>query len=147
MADTEAFDRLPRTDADPRVAAEVLRERGARATAARVELAEVIGEAATEDGLLRVSVGVAGLRELVIAPRAMRMPSVDLAAAIVDLSRQAREDLDRRRRERAAELGIAPGGVDLDESQARLEQLRSAVADSHGDLRRAYERFRAQTGA
>jgi hypothetical protein len=77
----------------------------------------------------------------------MRMASVDLAAAIVDLSRQAREDLDRRRRERAAELGIAPGGVDLDESLARLEQLRSAVADSHGDLRRAYERFRAQTGA
>jgi hypothetical protein len=142
-----AFDQAPGGDADPRVVAEVLRERGAQAAAARRQLAEVVGAAETEDGLLRVTVGAAGLRELVIAPRAMRMASVDLAAAIVDLAGRAREDLERRRRELAAEFGVAPARVDLADSQARLEQLRSAVADSHGDMRRAYERFREQTGS
>jgi hypothetical protein len=145
VADMREFDRVPRgADADPRAAADVLRNRAAQAAAARWQLAEVVGEAATEDGLLQAKVGAAGLRDLVIAPRAMRMPSTDLAAAIVELARQAREDLDQRRQELAAELGVARGGVDLDESLARLEQLRALVADSHGDMRRVYERFREQ---
>src|SRR5215475_6595676 len=147
VADMREFDRVPPgADANPRAAADVLRDRAAQAAAVRRQLADVIGEAATDDGLLQAKVGAGGLQELYIAPRAMRMPSTDLAVAIVELARQAREDLDRRRHELAGEHGVARGGVDLDESLARLEQLRGLVADSYGDMRRAYERFREQAG-
>jgi hypothetical protein len=147
VADMREFDRVPRgADADPRGPADVLRERAAQAAAVRRQIGDLTGAAATEDGLLRLAVDAGGLRELDIAPRAMRMPSVDLAAAIVALSRQAREDLDRRRRELADEHGITPAGVDLDESLARLERLRGLVAEGHGDARRLYERFRDGAG-
>jgi hypothetical protein len=132
--------------ADPRAAAGVLRDQAAQAAAARRELAGILGEAASDDGLLAAKVGPGGLAELRIEPRAMRMPSMDLAAAIVELTRRAREDLDRRRQERAGELGIGRGGVDLDESLARLDRLRGLVAESRGDMRQVYERFRAETG-
>jgi len=147
MADMREFDRMPRpADGDPWAAAEVLRDRAAHAAEARRRLAEVVGEAATDNGQVRVRVGAEGLQELVIEPRAMRMASTDLAATIVELTRQGREDLVRRRDELAAELGVQRGGVDLDESLARLEQLRDLVAGGHGDLRAAFERFRQQAG-
>jgi hypothetical protein len=131
---------------DPGASAGALREHATRAAAVRGELAGILGEASSDDGLLVAKVGAGGLAELTIEPRAMRMPSVDLAAAIVELTRRAREDLDRRRQERAAELGVGQVGVDLDESMARLDRLRGLVAESQGDVRRVYERFRAETG-
>jgi hypothetical protein len=147
MADMREFDRVPRpADGDPWAAAEVLRDRATKAAEARRRLAEVVGTAATDNSQVRVTVGAEGLQELVIEPRAMRMASTDLAATIVELTRQAREDLGRRRDELAAELGVPRGGVDLDESLARLEQLRELVAGGHGDLRAAFERFREQAG-
>jgi hypothetical protein len=147
MADMREFDRVPQAaGADPWAAADVLRDRAARAAAVRRQLSEAVGEAATDNGQLRAKVGAAGLQELVIDPRAMRMPSSDLAAAIVEITRRARDDLDRRREQLAAELGVARDGVDLDESLARLEQLRAMVAGGHGDMRRVFERFRERSG-
>lgn len=147
MADMREFDRMPQpVDGDPWAAAEVLRDRAAQAAEARRRLAEVVGAAATDNGQVRVTVGGEGLQELVIEPRAMRMASSDLAATIVELTRQAREDLGRQRDELAAELGVQGGGVDLDESLARLQQLRELVAGGHGDLRAVFERFRQQAG-
>jgi hypothetical protein len=132
---------------DPGAAAGALREQATQAAAVRRELAGILGTATSDDGLLIAKVGAGGLEELTIEPRAMRMPSVDLAAAIVELARRAREDLDRRRQERADELGVGRVGVDLDESLARLDRLRGLVAESQGDVRRVYERFRGETGA
>lgn len=147
MADMREFDRMPQpVDGDPWAAADVLRDRAARAAEARRRLAEVVGAAATDNGQVRVKVGGEGLQDLVIEPRAMRMASTDLAATIVELTRQAREDLGRQRDELAAELGVQGGGVDLDESLARLQQLRELVAGGHGDLRAVFERFRQQAG-
>lgn len=146
MADLRGFDGLPRLDSgDPAVASDVLRQQAVDAAAVRDQLAQVTGEASSDNGFVRAVVGITGLQALVLDPRAMRMPSEDLAAAVVTVTAQARDALDQRRIERARELGIAQDRPDLDESLAQLSRLQSLVQESQGDARRVFERFRDET--
>lgn len=140
------FDGVPRfASADAGVPVDGLLRQAQDAAAVRAELNETIGEAASDDGFIRAVVGAKGLQSLTLDPRAMRMPSEDLSKAIIEVASAARADLDRRRIERARELGLAQDAPNLDDSLARLSQLKSLVEQSHGDARRVFERFQAQT--
>lgn len=129
----------------PEAGAEVMRAQAQRAVEVRKQLADIVGEASSDDTYVRAVVGADGLTGLDLHPKAMRMPSTDLATTVVEVTRLAREDLERRRSDKAAELG-STGRPDLNESLAHLERLRAMVDAGHGDLRAAFERFRDQTG-
>lgn len=147
MADTRAFQGIPRPESvDPAAPADALLRQAQDAAAVRSQLNETVGQSRSEDGLIQAVVGARGLQTLTLDPRAMRMPSEDLASAIVAACSDARDDLDRRRIERARELGLAQDAPTLDESLAQLTQLRALVQESQGDARRVFERFQAQTG-
>jgi len=131
---------------NPRAVVDAVEGQAGRAASARRDVADLTGTATSDDGLLRAVADGGGLRELVIDPRAMRMPSVDLAAAVVALARRAAEDLTGAREERLRDLGVERAPVDLDESLAGLQQLRALVESGHGDMRAVYERFRREAG-
>lgn len=146
MADMRGFEGIPRFNSvDPAAPADALLRQAQEAAAVRDQLRETVGEAATDDGLIRAVVGADGLQSLALDPRAMRMPSEDLSTAIVSVTADARDDLYLRRAERARELGLAQEAPTLDEGLAKLTELRSLVEESQGDARRVFERFRAQT--
>jgi DNA-binding protein YbaB len=83
------------------------RERMAKVEAVKGRLSELTGQAETADGRIKVvSTSDDPLAELHIDPRALRMGTEALAAAIKATARQARGDLDRQVREiTAAEFG------------------------------------------
>jgi DNA-binding protein YbaB len=73
------------------------RERMAKVAQVRERMAGLTGSAESSDGRVKVVCTSADpLAELHLDPRAMRMGSEELAAAIRQVSRQAREDLDRQ---------------------------------------------------
>lgn len=115
-------------------------------TSGREALAGLTGSAESEDRTIRAVVGPEGLRELVIEPRAMRLPSADLATTIVGLVRDASADLTRVRREKLDELGVAAPRIDLEESRAKLAELEALTRAGDGDMVAVYERFRRQLG-
>lgn len=147
MTDMRGFDGIPRFHSvDPGAPAEALLEQAREAAAARDQLNDIAGEATTDDGLIRAAVGAQGLQDLRLDPRAMRMPSEDLAKAIVAVAAAARDDLFVRRAERARELGLPTQPPSLDDSLAQLATLKGLVDESQGDARRVFERFQQQTG-
>ncbi len=77
--------------------AEAARAHAAKADELLERLDAVEGVAETTDGLLRARVNAAvGLAALYLDPRAMRMPSEDLAEAICRVAQQARANLEER---------------------------------------------------
>jgi len=130
---------------DPHALVEAARAKADRLAGLRDQLGALLGHAATDDGYIAAAWDGTGLRELTLEPRAMRLPSEDLAAAIVTVSRSAREDYDRQRSELLAETGALPE-VDLEQSRARLAELQESFRSGTGDLLALFERFRAQSG-
>ena len=124
--------------ADPAGRAEELRR-------IREEVASLVGEASDDEGYVTATwtaeKGFAGLN---LDPRAMRMPSMDLAAEIVRVTQLAREDFEARRRELAASFPMPE--VDLEEAQANIEDVRETFTRSLGDLQGMMEQFRTQMG-
>ncbi|GAA1943649.1 YbaB/EbfC family nucleoid-associated protein [Nocardioides hwasunensis] len=125
--------------ADPAARAEEMRR-------IRDEVAAVVGEASDDDGYVTATwTAEKGFAGLTLDPRAMRMPSVDLAAEIVRVSGLAREDFEAKRREAAAAFGPLPD-VDLDEAQANIDEVRESFSRSLGDVQGMMEQFRRQMG-
>jgi DNA-binding protein YbaB len=109
-------------------------------------LGSLAGSAESDDGLLGAQISTAGLQNITIDPRAMRMPSEDLAEAVVAVVKRAEADLDRQRRELMAELGVGDAIPDLSESMASLERLRSRLDQGQSDVRAVFEEFQRQMG-
>jgi DNA-binding protein YbaB len=79
-------------------------------------LAAVRGRGTAADGLVSVEVdGTSDIVDLVIEPRAMRLPSVDLAAAVREAFRGARE---------AAQEALAVAGQEQATAIATLDDLQ-----------------------
>ncbi|GAA1807687.1 YbaB/EbfC family nucleoid-associated protein [Actinomadura chokoriensis] len=88
-------------------------------------LAGLTGEAETPDGRVRVVFSPEeGLPEVHIDPRAMRMGSEELAATISRLSREAVQDLQRRKQEIAGEVYGDDAAADVPKPEALKETLR-----------------------
>jgi autotransporter translocation and assembly factor TamB len=117
----------------------------ARTNAMRDRVRDLVGEARTDDGHVRATyTATAGLAELTIDPRAMRLPSKELAARIVALTAAARADLERQRAEIVAESGHDAAELSPERSEAMLSELTSAYARGMGDIQTVFDRFRSQ---
>ncbi|REF37488.1 YbaB/EbfC family nucleoid-associated protein [Thermasporomyces composti] len=133
-ADLEDHERLLKEAAD----------RLERIQAMGTQLTEVRGEAETADGKVRAVVRPGGaLESLTLDPRAMRMASEDLAAAIVEAVAAATEDVTAKVAE--AMESVLPGvgasiaeladPAALAEAQSRSEQQINSIVES---LRRGF---------
>lgn len=124
---------------DPRDAIEqamrTVRERQAQAASVTQQINQVRGKAQTDDERIKVEVGSMGqLESIELDPRAMRMPSEDLAKTIVDLSKAAAEDAAAQTRKAMETLlgeGVdwqkltdgSSGGLDMDAFNKVSESL------------------------
>ena len=112
----------------------------------RDEVAALVGEASDDNGYITATwTSEKGFAGLTLDPRAMRMPSMDLSAEIVRVTALAREDFEARRRELAEAFGPVPG-IDLDEAQANIDDIRANLTQSLGDVQGMMEQFRRQMG-
>ena len=119
----------------------------ARTAALRERVRDLVGQATSDDGHIRATyTGAAGLAELSIDPRAMRLPSQELASRIVALTAAARADLERQRTELVAESGGDAAEVTRESGEALLGELSRNYARSMDDIQTVFERFRRQAG-
>jgi DNA-binding protein YbaB len=99
-----------------------------KAQEVRRRLADIVGTAATEDGQIKVGWRGDAPSDLQIHPRAMRMPSADLAQTILRLIREAKADVQRRSEEIMAEVYGEENPADLvadpEVLQRSLEAMR-----------------------
>lgn len=112
-----------------------VRERQAQAASVTQQINQVRGKAQTDDERVKVEVGSMGqLESIELDPRAMRMPSEDLAKTIVDLSKAAAEDAATQTRKAMETLlgeGVdwqkltdgSSGGLDMDAFNKVSESL------------------------
>jgi DNA-binding protein YbaB len=125
-------------EADPARLAEQLEQRIAEAKQKAEALAGMEGAGEGADGMVRVRVGPSGaLKDLHLDPKAMRLPSMDLAAAIMDAAQAAQQDVGAQVRElygASAQFGgLDPAGTaqgHLDAAAAideRLQRVRDAL--------------------
>lgn len=113
----------------------------------RESVGALVGRATSDDGYVRVTcTSAAGLAELTLESRAMRVPSHYLAAQIVKVTAAARADLDRQRLELVAELATDTAEVGRPDSAALLGELSTGYARSMGELESIFAKFRAELG-
>ncbi|WP_375487510.1 hypothetical protein [uncultured Jatrophihabitans sp.] len=108
-------------------------------------LAELVGHADTADDKVHVDWTAQGLSRLDIDPRAMRLPSEDLAAEIRAAIAAAIADLREQTRSALAAAGLGTGTPQSAEDvREQLAQLRETTVDgarrAMSDLDRAVER-------
>ncbi|MET8138839.1 YbaB/EbfC family nucleoid-associated protein [Sphaerisporangium sp. NPDC005288] len=108
---------------------------GAQRQLAQVEelqrrTAELVGRATDKDGHVTVEYTGQGLQELELNPRAMRLPSADLAALIKTVVHDAGRDLERQTNELMEELFGAEDNPMrlLRDPEAALAQVKQAEA-------------------
>jgi DNA-binding protein YbaB len=116
----------------------------------RPTLAGLTGRAEAADGHVVVEWTATGLSDLRLDPRAMRLPSQDLAAAITSAVRAAVTDLREQTRSALAQAGIGAGSAPSSEdTRAALAALRESTMQNArraaADIDRAAE-LRRQSG-
>lgn len=128
------------------------RQRMAKAEEARERMAGLKGRAETPDGRIAVvSTAEDPLAELRIDPRAMRMASEDLAAAIRATARRARADLDRQAEEITAELyGDDENPMEMlrnqEEMKQRLSEMQGMFQKAGKDAQAMIDQIRQNLG-
>ncbi|SHG50690.1 hypothetical protein SAMN05443575_2119 [Jatrophihabitans endophyticus] len=90
-------------------------------------VADVVGAAQTEDGHVRVEFTAQGVHDLVLDPRAMRLGSADLAAAIKATIADAAADYQQRTLDAMREAGLVPSA---EEQQRRLDEAVAQLGDA-----------------
>jgi DNA-binding protein YbaB len=110
------------------------RERMAKVNEVRERMSGLTGRSETADGRIKVaSTSADPLAELHIDPRAMRMGSEELAATIRQVSRLAREDLDRQANEISQEFyGEDDNPMDVLRNSEELKKNLSAMQEMFG---------------
>jgi DNA-binding protein YbaB len=112
--------------------------------AARERLASLVGTGAAADGRVRVTWAAAtGLDQLQLDPRAMRMASQDLSAAIKSAITDAMADLRRQTAEvLRTETGASAGGsvAKIEEMQETFTSQMDEITARIDDARRRMER-------
>lgn len=104
--------------------------------AVRDRLAGLVGTGIAADGHVRVTWAAAtGLDQLHLDPRAMRMPSHDLAAAIKLAVSDAMADLRRQ----TAEVLRAETGASAGSSVAKIEEMRETFDSQMDDITKRIE--------
>lgn len=128
------------------------RERMAKVSEARERLAGLAGHAESTDGRIKVtSTSQDPLAELHIDPRAMRMGSEELSAAIRQVSRLAREDLDRQANEITREVyGDDDNPMDAlrdpEQLKKNLTEMQEMFGKAGNDARAMIDQLRQGLG-
>lgn len=125
---------------DPRRLIDELEAKVEQAKQNAAAVAETVGHGEAADGLVKVTVGPSGaLKSLEFDPRAMRLPSVDLAAAVLEAARAGQADVLVQVREiySAEQTGgldiaaMAQGEVDVSALiDERMQKARDALQRS-----------------
>ncbi|WP_165964402.1 YbaB/EbfC family nucleoid-associated protein [Actinomadura sp. KC216] len=118
-------------------------ERMAKLAAVREQMADLKGRAETPDGRVSVvSTAQDPLSEIKIDPRAMRMGSEELAAAIQETARLARQDLDAQVQElTAGTYGDEGNPLDALKNQDALKKSLTDMQDIFKDAGRRSEQM------
>lgn len=94
----------------------------------RTDLGELVGRAEAADGLVSVEWTPQGLADLHLDPRALRLPSADLAEQIKQAIAAATAELREKTRAALEAAGVAAGPPPSpEEVQAQLRQLREQM--------------------
>lgn len=105
------------------------RERLARVQELQRATAETVGTATSEDERIRATFSESdGLRELVLDPRVLRLPSEDLANEITTVVNQAR-DHARRQIQQLVEGSAQDGLVDPATVLEKMPEIEQSVGD------------------
>lgn len=135
------------TDPDPSGLLRWVQERMTRSRQLRERGRELVGRAQNDDDTIEAAFTPdAGLQQLTINPRAMRMSADDLAAEIVRVAAAARDDYARQRGELADELGVDGIAPDPEQAQADVHAVVEQYRRGAGDMQALIERYRAALG-
>jgi hypothetical protein len=109
-------------------------ERIAKAAEVQRLVAAMVGRAESPDGYVKAGYGTAqGLFELQLDPRAMRMPSADLAATVLRVAAAAKEDLARQTRQAVRETyGDAFDPMEALRDPANLTSRLAEISEVYG---------------
>ncbi|WP_345557651.1 YbaB/EbfC family nucleoid-associated protein [Nonomuraea rosea] len=118
----------------------------ARAAELRTSMAELVGRAEDEDGLVKVEFASAGLKELILHPKAMRLTSGELSERIKDLVKEAAADLQRQvaamMAETFGEENPMRFGTDADGAMEQVRESEAAYNRTVGDLMGELDKIR-----
>lgn len=113
------------------------------------KLSEAVGRAESQDGYVKVTyTSAAGIAELEINPRAMRMASADLAETIKSTVKDAAADLQANIRAMMADIYAGQPNNPLDIMQdpskmtERLEEMKGLLDSAMGDASLYMEKLR-----
>lgn len=144
------FDEVPDFSVrDPEQIERAQREQMSRLQELQERIGTLVGRAESDDG--RISVAYSeprGVHDLRLDPRALRMPSEDLAATIERLVNEAREDLKRQTAEVAQETvgtSMNPQNLlaNLPEMEANLGEIMKAAKESSNQIAQMAQRLMA----
>lgn len=132
---------------DPQTIGRMAQQQAEALERSRERLNDLVGSAASEDGLIEATATDAKVLSLTLDPRAMRKASQDLAAEIVEAVNAARIDFDAQRQEVLAELGVGAGpSVDMSTAMNDMRDMGDALQRSTADIQALVERFQRQAG-
>ena len=133
-------------DAEQRMRAST--DRLARMEELTAALADLVGRAEGADGTVRVEHGSIGLRELVIEPRAMRLPAAELASTITTALAEAEADFRRQAQQALVDADLVPTEQSRRERVAQVQaQLAEAQQQYSASIRSAAQRIDEATRA
>lgn len=120
----------------------------------QLKIGEIVGTASSEDERIRVVFSeVDGIRELTVDPRAMRLPSDELAEEVKRLTNAAKSDGQAQIQKLLDETfndGAAPDPAEVGEQVAELrEMLDGFMQDTmrmDGELTGIFDRMRRMAG-
>ncbi|GAB2458153.1 hypothetical protein [Jatrophihabitans fulvus] len=106
-------------------------------------LAGIVGSAETDDGFVRVECNAAGVSDLTLNPRAMRMVSEDLAASIRETIDAASADYRKKTLEALQEAGIMPSP---EQQRADIKAATAQLGQAQQELDRSLREAAAAIG-
>lgn len=115
-------------------------------TRSRELLADLVGTAASEDGLIEATATDAEVLSLTLDPKAMRKASQDLSAEILEVVNEARRSYDAQRAEVLAGLDVATPPVDMATAMSNMREMGEALQRGTADIQALVERFQRQAG-
>ncbi|RFS83615.1 YbaB/EbfC family DNA-binding protein [Actinomadura spongiicola] len=125
------------------------KQHAAKAAELQNKLSDVVGRAESPDGHVKVTyTSAGGIADLEINPRAMRMPSADLADTIKNVIQDAAKDLQTNVRAVMAEIyqGQPDSPVEMMQNPAkmtaRIEEVRDLLDSALGDASLHLEKLR-----
>ncbi len=133
-------------DAEQRMRAST--DRLARMEELTAALAELVGRAEGADGTVRVEHGSTGLRELVIDPKAMRLPAAELSSTITTALAAAEADFRQQAQQALVDADLVPSEQSRRERVAAVQaQLAEAQQAYSASVRAAAQRIDEATRA